>query len=310
MIGRKVIVTGGAGFIGSHVAAALVDAGHDVHVIDDLSSSQPSRVPAAACLHVLDIRDTIGVHKVMQGADTVFHLAALSGVALSFEDPVGVHSVNVLGTVCTLDAARRAGVRRFVYSSSSAVYGDQAVIALHEELHAMPQSPYGLSKYEGELATRHFSQVFGIESVCLRYFNVYGIGQDPNSPYAAVIAQFVQASKAGRPLRVVGDGRQTRDFIIVGDVVLANLAAASSQRVGRGEVINVGTGAQTRIVDLARLIGQEIEFVPPRQEIRNSRAETSRARELLGFVASTAIEDGLRRLGLGISATGSLRSRS
>jgi UDP-glucose 4-epimerase len=298
MIGTKVVVTGGAGFIGSHLARKLVELGHEVHVIDDLSFGSRERVPSASELHVVDIRDTAALKPVLQGADTVFHLAAVSSVQLSLEDPVRVHAVNVHGTVCILDAARRAKVRRVVYSSSSAVYGDRASVPLREDMEAAPQSPYGLSKYEGELAAKLFSTAFGLETVCLRYFNVYGPGQDPNGPYAAVIARFMEASKAGRPLQIIGDGAQTRDFIMVDDVVVANLAAATSTRVGKGEAINIGTGASTSIVELAHLVGENFEFVPNRQEIRHSRADLSRAHDLLDFCPTISLASGLRRISL------------
>jgi len=295
---EKIIVTGGAGFIGSHLAKKLVERDNDVHVVDDLSFGDRARVPEAAVLHELDIRETGILTEVMRGARVVYHLAAISSVILSIEDPVRVSSVNVLGTLSVLDAARRAGVRRVVYSSSSAVYGDQLVEALREDLPAAPQSPYGLSKYVGELSARMFSELYGLETACLRYFNVYGAGQDPNGPYAAVIARFAEARKAGRALQVVGDGDQTRDFIMVDDVVLANIAAARATHVGKGEAFNIGTGVSTRIVNLARLISANIEFVPKRQEIRNSKADIARARERLGFEFTVALDEGLKRMGL------------
>lgn len=296
MSADKVVVTGGAGFIGSYLVRALLGLGKKVHVVDDLSFGQKSRVPESAVLEQLDIRDFSGLERVFQGADSVFHLAAVSSVVLSLEAPSRVHSVNALGTVCVLDAARRTGVRRVVYSSSSATYGDRADANLREDMPAAPQSPYGLSKYEGELASQMFSELFKLETVSLRYFNVFGPGQDPRGPYAAVIARFIEARQQGRPLEVTGDGRQTRDFIAVEDVVRANLAAASSERVGRGEVINVGTGKKTRVIDLARLVGGDIRHVAQRAEIRDSCCDVGRARELLGFAAEITLEDGLKRM--------------
>lgn len=298
MKGKKIVVTGGAGFIGSHLCARLVDLECEVHVIDDLSFGNRARIPRGAELHVVDIRDSRTLEHNLRGADTVFHLGAISSVQLSLEDPVRVHSVNSLGTVAVLDASRRSDVRRVVISSSSAVYGDRDSTALREDMVPAPQSPYGLSKYEGELAAKMFSESFGLETVCLRYFNVYGPGQDPNGPYAAVIAKFAEARKAGRPLQVVGDGEQTRDFVMVDDVVAANLAAASATGAGKGEPINIGSGSALRIIDLARLISGDIEFVPSRREIRDSRADVTRARDLLGFSPAVPLEAGLRRLGL------------
>jgi UDP-glucose 4-epimerase len=241
---EKVVVTGGAGFIGSYLVRKLVELGKEVHVVDDLSFGRRERVAAEARLVTADVRDGSALGGVFRDADTVFHMAAISSVVLSLEDPVRVHAVNALGTVSVLDAARKCGVRRVVYSSSSAAYGDQPAAALSEDMQAAPQSPYGLSKYEGELAARLFSELFGLQTVSLRYFNVYGPGQDPNGPYAAVIARFAEARKAGRPLPVVGDGRQTRDFIAVDDVVQANLAAAAGRRAAARSSMSVRAKAR------------------------------------------------------------------
>jgi len=298
MNSQKLVVTGGAGFIGSHMAERLVELGNDVHVVDDLSFGDLSRVPIGVTFHLVDVRDGLALEQIFHKADVVFHLAAISSVSLSLDDPVRVHSVNSLGTVSVLEAARRSGVRRLVYSSSSAAYGKQAVVALREDLPAAPRSPYGLSKYEGELSASLFSNAFRLETVSLRYFNVYGPRQNHTGPYAAVIARFLAAKKSGRPLQVVGDGEQTRDFIMVDDVVSANLAAATSRRAGRGEVINIGTGNSTRVIDLARMFGHDIEFAPRRREIRDSRADTSRALHLLDFAARLSLEEGLKRTGL------------
>jgi UDP-glucose 4-epimerase len=296
MSDAKAVVTGGAGFIGSHLVRALLGLGKKVHVVDDLSFGQRIRVPEAAALHQLDIRDVGALEKVFQGADSVFHLAAISSVVISLEDPVRVHSVNAMGTVCVLDAARRSGVRRVIYSSSSAVYGNQAGAGLGEDTPAVPQSPYGLSKYEGELSCRLFSDLFNLETVALRYFNVFGPGQDPRGPYAAVIARFIEARQKGHPLEVTGDGRQTRDFIAVEDVVRANLAAAHSQRIGRGEAINIGTGKKTSIYELARFVGGEIKYVEQRAEIRDSCGDIGKAKDLMGFAAEIELQDGLKRM--------------
>ena len=293
---RKFVVTGGAGFIGSHLSRRLVELGGEVHVIDDLSFGDRSRVPSAAALEVADIRDGDALQRMFRGADTVFHLAAISSVQLSIDSPVLAHSVNSTGTVTVLDAARRCAVRRVVYASSSAVYGNQSVPTLHEDLPAAPDSLYGLSKYEGELAAKLFSQTQDLQAVSLRYFNVYGPGQNPDGPYAAVIARFVKARRAGLPLHVVGDGRQTRDFIMVDDVVSANLAAATSSKVGRGEVINIGTGSGTRIIDLAHMIGGDIEHVSERSEIRDSAANNGRARDWLQFSPKVVIDEGIARM--------------
>jgi UDP-glucose 4-epimerase len=295
MRGQKVIVTGGAGFIGSHLATRLVELGNDVHVLDDLSFGSAARVPEGASMHVGDVRDAEKLISLFQSASTVFHLAAISNVQLSLEQPVHIGSVNMLGTMTVLDAARRQGVGRVVYSSSSAVYGDQRG-AVQEDMPPAPESPYGLSKYMGEQAATMFYQHYGLQSVSLRYFNVYGPGQNPAGPYAAAIARFLEARKMGRKLQIFGDGRQTRDFVMVDDIVSANIAAASAEGVGHAEAINVGTGRGVSILELATEIGGEIEFAPQRREIRDSCADISRAHCLLGFTAKTGLEEGLRRM--------------
>lgn len=294
----KVVVTGGAGFIGSHLSVKLVEAGHDVHVVDNLSSGSRAKVHPRASLHIADVCDREALPPIISGAQTVYHLAALSSVAHSIEDPVSVFAANVIGTLTVFNCARQAGVGRVVYSSSSAVYGDQSEEVMREDLQASPQSPYGLSKYNGEMAAKLFASLYGLETVCLRYFNVYGAGQNPEGPYAAVLAKFAEARRAGRPLQVTGDGCQTRDFIMVDDVVEANLAAATSGKVGRGEAINIGTGTSTSILELALLIGSDVEFLPQRDEIRHSRADISRARSMLGFSPRIALREGLSRMGL------------
>jgi UDP-glucose 4-epimerase len=293
----KVVVTGGAGFIGSHLAARLVALGAEVHVVDDLSFGDRANLPAGVQFHEFDIRLDERLAPVVDGADVVFHLAALSNVAMSFDQPLRVHSVNVVGTLTVLDVARRSGIRRVVYSSSSAIYGDQPSSPISEELQPAPQSPYGLSKYEGELLASLFCRSYGLQTVSLRYFNVYGPRQNPRGPYAAAIARFHEARRQGRPLQVVGDGEQTRDFVMVDDVVQANIAAALRPEVGNGEALNVGTGQAVRVLDLARLIGGPIEFVAPRPEIRHSCADIARARRLLGFAPSFGLAEGLRRSG-------------
>jgi UDP-glucose 4-epimerase len=296
MNNRKVVVTGGAGFIGSHLARELIQLGTDVHIVDDLSFGSKSRIPNGATFHQLDIRDERKLGEAFRDAFAVFHLAAIASVPLSLEDPMRVCSVNSYGTVAVLHCAHRNGVRRVVYSASSAAYGERGEPVLREDMPAEPLSPYGLSKYEGELAATVFRRAYGLQTVSLRYFNVYGPGQNPDGPYAAAIARFVAAKKAGRPLQVVGDGEQTRDFVMVNDVVRANIAAATSPRVGSGEVINIGTGQGVRIIDVATMIGGAIEFIPPRPEIRHSRADISLARRLLDFEATVSLSDGLSRM--------------
>lgn len=295
MTKQKVVVTGGAGFIGSHLVTELIKRGADVHIIDDLSFADRRKVCASATLHICDVRDCEVLGQILAGSDVVFHLAGISSVPLSLDDPMRVASVNVLGTVSVLEAARRCGVRRVVFSSSSAVYGEQGGV-LREDLSASPQSPYGLSKLEGELAAAMFHRLYGLQTVSLRYFNVYGAGQKVDGPYAAVVAKFLEAQKAGLSLAVTGDGLQTRDFVHVADVVRANICAATSPRVGSGETINIASGVATSILQLARMFGGEVSFLPQRVEIRNSVGDVSRAATLLEFKPYVPLTTGIRRL--------------
>jgi UDP-glucose 4-epimerase len=294
---QKVVITGGAGFIGANLAAELLKIADEVHVVDDLSSGDRTSVPDHADFHQFDIRDEERLFKVMSGAQVVFHLAGLCSVPLSFEHPIKVNSINVQGTLTVLEVSRRLGVRRVIYSSSSAVYGELNVERAHEDLPVAPLSPYGLSKYQGELLASLYYRAYGLETVSLRYFNVYGPLRDKVGPNATAIARFHEATCTSKPLQVIGDGLQTRDFIMVDDVVSANISAALSPNVGAGEVVNVGTGVAVRILDLARQFRGEIEFVAPRSEIRNSCADISRARNLLAFAPTFTLSEGLRYCG-------------
>lgn len=295
---KKVVITGGAGFIGSHIADALVEKGFDVHIVDDLSSGKREQVPPQAMLHVVDIRDYSRLCEIFRGADTVFHLAAIPQVPYSIEHPLETHDVNLKGTVCVLTAARDAGVRRVVYSASSAAYGEREDVPFSEGMEANPMSPYGLQKYTGELECKLFSTLYPIETVSLRYFNVFGPRQDPHGPYAGVIGRFLLLKAEGKPLTVVGDGMQTRDFVHVRDVARANILAMESEKVGKGEVINIGTGKEATVNEVARIIGGEVQYAPARIEPKRSCADITKAKELLGWQQEVDFEEGLHGLAL------------
>ncbi len=301
----KCLVTGGAGFIGSHVVEALLSRGDTVRVLDGFLTGKPENLaPFAGKAEILkgDIRDPEACGRAVAGVDTVFHLAALPSVPRSIEDPALSVSVNEIGTVTVLEAARAAGVRRFVYSSSSSVYGDDPSVPKRETFAPNPVSPYAAGKLAGEYACRAFSSVwpeFG--TVSLRYFNVYGPRQDPASAYAAVIPAFITGCLAGRSPVIYGDGAQTRDFTWVGDVVAANLAAAGGS-VTDGRAVNIAVGSRTSLLDLLAMIqgvcGTDLAPVhrPERPgDVRHSGADASRARELLGFTARTPLAEGLKR---------------
>lgn len=293
---QKSIVTGGAGFIGSHIVDALVERGDEVHMIDNLSGGKRERLNPKAVFHEKDIRDFDAIAPIFTDAHFVFHLAALPRVQPSIEDPRTTHDVNVTGTLNVLVAARDAKVKRVVYSASSSAYGDQAVMPIHENMAANPLSPYGLQKYIGELQCRLFSQIYGIETISLRYFNVYGPRASADGAYALVISKFLDQRSHGQPMTIVPDGKQSRDFTHVRDVVRANLLAAESPKVGKGEVINIGGGHDYSVLEIADLIGGSTIIVEPRLEPRRTFADIRKAKELLGWEPTVDFKEGIEEL--------------
>ncbi|MBI3442967.1 MAG: NAD-dependent epimerase/dehydratase family protein [Candidatus Sungbacteria bacterium] len=294
----KSIVTGGAGFIGSHMVDALVGRGDEVHIIDNFSTGKREYVNSGAVLHEKDIRDFDSIAPIFHGVSKVFHLAALARVQPSIKDPCTSHDVNSKGTTNVLVAARDAGVGRLVYSASSSAYGNQDTLPLHEEMEARPMSPYALQKYTGELSCRLFSQIYGIETVSLRYFNVYGPRQttEADGVYATVIGIFLGQRASGRAMTVVPDGTQSRDFTHVRDVVRANLFAAESPNVGKGEVINIGTGKTYAINEVAAVIGGPTVWVEPRLEPKRTLVDITKAKELLGWEPTVDFKEGIEEL--------------
>jgi nucleoside-diphosphate-sugar epimerase len=289
----KVIVTGGAGFIGSNLTDALVEKGFDVHVIDNLCGGKKENVNKKAKLHVLDITDIKAIQPIFKNASFVFHLAALPRVVYSIEHPLETNTVNVTGTLNVLIASKNAKVKKVIYSASSSAYGDQKTMPFTEDLPANPKSPYGLQKYIGELYCKVWSSVYGLPTVCLRYFNVYGPRQSHEGAYALVIAKFLREKSLGQPLSITGDGKQTRDFTHVRDVVRANILAMESKKVGKGEVLNIGAGRNVSINKIASLIGGEVKHIAPRFEPKNTLADNRKARKLIGWKPEVSIEDGI-----------------
>lgn len=301
---RKFLVTGGAGFIGSHIVAALLERGDEVRVLDNLNTG---RLENLAAEHTRlefvrgDVTDAGTVARAVQGIDCIFHQAALASVPLSMERPLDTHAVCVTGTVQLLDAARKARVRRVVYAASSSAYGDQPTSSKRESDLPSPISPYAAAKLASEIYCQAFTAAFGLETVCLRYFNVFGPRQDPGSPYSAVIPLFITAMLAGRRPTVYGDGLQSRDFTYVSDVAHGNLLAADAEGVS-GRVFNVAHGRSTTllqlIAELNRLLGMRVEpqLEPPRPgDVRESLADISGARKWLGYEPQVSFEEGLRR---------------
>ena len=293
---KKAVITGGAGFIGSNIAKALIDAGWETHLIDNDPAFRHDTLPKEAVLHEFSVLDTDATQKVFEGADVVFHTAAIPRVPYSIEHPVETTNENITGTVSVLTAAARAKVRRVVYSASGSAYGEQQTLPLAETLPANPVNPYGLQKYVGELFAKMWPDIYGVETVSLRYFNVYGPGMDPNGAYALAIGKFLKARQDSEPITIFGDGTVTRDFTHVSDVVNANLLAAASPNVGKGEVINIGAGRNVSIKYLADLFGGDIVYAAPRIEAHDSQADNRKAKELLGWEPKVRLEDGIAAL--------------
>lgn len=293
---QKVVVVGGAGFIGSNLVDALVTKQFDVHVIDNLCAGTRENVHKKATLHVVDILNLKAINPIMRGAVYVFHLAALPRVQYSIEHPVKTNAVNVGGMLNVLVAATNAKVKRLIYSASSSAYGDSVKLPLKENDPANPKSPYGLHKYIGELYCRLWSTVYGLPTVSLRYFNVYGPRQSAEGAYALVIAKFLKQRAEGKPMTITGDGTQTRDFTSVHDVVRANLLAMKSARVSFGEVMNIGASRNYSILQIAKLIGGPVAFIPARLEPHDTLADTKLAKKLLGWKPNVTIKQGIEEL--------------
>ncbi len=299
----KALVTGGAGFIGSNLVRALLDRGDDVRVLDNFSTGNRANLEGLDVEIVEgELRSYERVHNAVRGTETVYHLGALGSVPRSVQDPLTSSAVNVEGTLNVLLAARDEGVRRVVFSSSSSVYGAQAGLPVSESLPADPISPYGVAKLAAERYCVSFSRVYeSFQTVVLRYFNVFGPRQSPFSQYAAMVPLFITAITSGEPVTVYGDGEQSRDFTYVANVVDATVRAAHAENAS-GRIFNVAAGSPASVNDVAdaisRIVGMPVEksFAPPRPgDIRDSWADVSAARDVLGYVPSVDLEDGLRR---------------
>jgi UDP-glucose 4-epimerase len=296
------LVTGGAGFIGSHIVTALVERGERVRVIDNLSTGKRANLAGQAELIEGDLVDRAAVERALDGVEIVFHQAALASVPRSVAVPLDTNAACVTGTVNLLDVARKSGVKRVVYAGSSSIYGDRtAAAAKHETDLPDPVSPYAAAKAAGELYCQAFRATFGLPTVTVRYFNVFGPRQDPNSEYAAVIPKFVMKMLAGERPTIFGDGRQSRDFTYVANVVAGNLLAAKVPDAA-GKTFNVACGKQLSLLDLVaainRVLGTRIEpiFAPQRTgDVRDSLADISLAQRVLGYQPVVDFDEGLRR---------------
>ncbi|MFZ2541498.1 MAG: NAD-dependent epimerase/dehydratase family protein [Gallionella sp.] len=299
----KILVTGGAGFIGSHIVEELLARGFSVVVLDDLSTGKLENLPpdmASLRIIVGSILNPDTVCEAVVGCDAVIHLAAIASVQASIENPIFTHQVNFDGTLLLLEYARQAGVKRFLFASSAAVYGNATEGAVSENVPVSPLTPYAIDKLAGEYYLKHYYRTFGLEYTAFRFFNVYGPRQNPASPYSGVISIFAANSIAGKPLKVFGDGKQTRDFVYVKDVARMLVATIKNHAMS-GKVINIGTGESTSLLDIIEKMGMilnktiEVEYTDARVgDIRHSLADVRLLRSLCCETTSTSILDGLR----------------
>jgi len=294
-LNKRILVTGGAGFIGSNLVDKLIDGGHKVVIIDNLSTGKKENINPAAKFVLADITNFDEIKPWFTDVDWVFHTAALARVQPSIEDPITFNEVNVNGTLNVLLAAREANVNKVIYSSSSSVYGNQTKMPLKEEMAPQPISPYALQKYISELYGRLFSEIYHLPTVSLRYFNIYGKRQPIEGAYALVIGIFTRQKLKGEPLTIFGDGEQRRDYTNVEDVVRANILAAQSEKVGRVEVINIGSGKNYSVNDLAKIFGGENIHLPPKIEPRETLADNFLAKKLLGWEPKVNLLDWLEQ---------------
>lgn len=300
-----VLVTGGAGFIGSHLAEALVGRGQRVRVLDNLSAGNLKNLRGFAQKVEFirgDVRDERAVRRALKGVRVVYHQAAMRSVPKSVGNPMGYHEVNATATLQMLHLGKEARVRRVVYASSSSVYGDETPLPQSEELLPAPQSPYAASKLAMEVYCTMYSRLFGLQTVGLRYFNVFGPRQSLESKYAVAVPRFIISLLRGEPPPIHGDGRQTRDFTYVENVVRANLRAAAASRKAAGQVFNVASGSRHSVLELARLLSKILRidigprFTPKRAgDVLHTWADIRKARRLLGYRVAVPFEEGLRR---------------
>jgi nucleoside-diphosphate-sugar epimerase len=302
----KILVTGGAGFIGSNLTEALLERGHWVRVLDDFSTGKQQNLvfdKTYPSLEIVegDIRDLPTCQKAVQGMEYVFHQGALPSVQRSVEDPEGSNAVNVGGTLNVLLAARDHGVKRVMYAASSSVYGDTPTLPKHEEMPPNPLSPYALQKHVGEHYCRLFYQLYGLETISLRYFNIFGPKQDPNSLYSAVIPKFIDALLEGRPPIIFGDGEQSRDFTYIENVVQANLLAMSAEQL-HGEAVNIACGQRislNRLLNvLKEILGSKQDPIyqePRKGDVKHSLADIRKAKEMIHYEPKVGIETGLKK---------------
>lgn len=291
------LITGGAGFIGSNLAEELLHLGHRVRIVDNFSTGKRENIQAGCEVFHVDFTDIEAIRPAFEGVDGVFHMGARPSVPFSIEDPIESTKINIMGTVNVLEASRLAKVKRVVYSASSSAYGIQPELPQRTDMPTNPLSPYALQKLTGEEFCKQYAKHFGLETVSLRYFNVYGPRMNDVGAYVPVFTFFIRQKKSGQPLTIFGDGEQSRDFTHVSDVVQANIKAMQSSQVGKGEVLNAGAGGNTTINQVAKLFGGPVQYLPAREgDVPRSQADISETRSRIGYEPKVAFKDGLREV--------------
>lgn len=293
---KKILVTGGAGFIGSHLSDKLIKEGHKVLVIDNLSAGKKENLNKKVDFYKRDITDFDKIKSLFKGVDFVFHLAALPRVLFSIENPLLTSKVNILGTINVFKASLDFKVKRIIFASSSSVYGEQKKLPLKEDMEPNPVSPYGLQKLAGEEFAKLFTKLYKIPIVSLRYFNVYGPRIDFNSDYSLVIGKFLKLKRENKPLTIFGNGEQTRAFCYIDDVIKANIKAMESKKIKGGEVINIGSETCYSVNYLSKLIGGRVKYLPRRAgDPLHTKADITLAKKLLGWKPKVSFEEGVKK---------------
>lgn len=290
---EKVVITGGAGFIGSHIADRCIEDGFETHIIDNMVNGKMERVNSDAVFHEVDIINYEDIAPIIKDAKWVFHEAALPRVQFSIDNPIESNEANVVGTINVLKAGSEGGVEKVIYASSGSAYGEPETLPVIETMPANPMSPYALQKYVGEMYCKVWSAVYGLDTVVLRYFNIYGRRMDPDGAYALVIGKFAKLMKEGKPLTVTGDGTQTRDFTHISDAVEANMLAANCEDAKGGEMFNIGFGARQSVNKVAKIFGGEVEYIAPRLEPHDNEADHGKAKKCFGWEPKISLEEGI-----------------
>jgi len=292
----KILITGGAGFIGSNLVDRLINQGNKVIVIDDLSTGKKENLNPEADFHQVSICDFEKIKPLFQEVDHVFHLAALPRVPVSVKDPIGTSQVNIIGTINVFKAAEENRVKRIIFASSSSVYGDQEKMPLVENMDLRPISPYALQKLAGEQWAKLFTDLYNLPVVSLRFFNIYGPRNDPESDYSLVIAKFLKQKSEGRTLTIFGDGEQTRGFCYIDDLLEALVKTMTSEKIKGGEVMNIGSEKSHSVNYLAKLISDRVEYLASREgDVLHTKADISLAKEVLDWEPKVSFEQGVEK---------------